>query len=113
MYEKLKHDDEADAEAFVASQKKCEALSAGMEINEDGKAETLMEQLMNARSTAAQAQTEHQQATMQLKHCTEQLKKKEMEFAASNADTGEYKKKIVDVQRDIKNLEVITPIKSF
>lgn len=106
MFEELKHNDEADSEAFAASQRKFEAISAGMEINDEGVAETLQEQLMNARSAAAQAQCEYQQAEMQLQHCQQQLKKKEKELAASSAGAGDHKEKMVQLRREIKSLEV-------
>lgn len=47
LFQKLKDADIADNEAFQASQKKFEAVSAGMEVNEDGEAATLQEQLMS------------------------------------------------------------------
>lgn len=106
MFEQLKHNDEADSEAFAASQRKFEAISAGMEINDEGKAETLQEQLMNARSAAAQAKCEYQQAALQMKHIQEQLKVKEKELAACKIDTGDHKGKMMQVQREIKSLEV-------
>lgn len=105
-FEQLKNDDEKDNEAFAASQKKFEAISIGMEINNDGKAETLQEQLINARSAAAQAKSEQQQAIMKLKYCQEQLREKEKEFAANTADTNGYKIKISEAEREIKVLEV-------
>lgn len=46
LFEQLKDNDARDNNAFALSQKKFEAVSAGMEINEDGVAETLQEQLI-------------------------------------------------------------------
>lgn len=48
LFNKLKENEAADKEAFSASQKKFEALNVGMEVNDEGKTETLQEQLMSA-----------------------------------------------------------------
>lgn len=106
MFEELKKFDEADAEAFLTSQKKFEAISAGMEINEEGKAETVLEQLMDVRSIAAQARGEQQKALIQLKYSEEQLKIKEKEFGANSADSGDYKREMVQLRREIDDLQV-------
>lgn len=50
LFDQLKNNDARDNEAFALSQKKFEAVSAGMEINEDGVAETLQEQLIRKYS---------------------------------------------------------------
>lgn len=47
LFQQLKDNDAADSEAFAASQRRYEAVSAGMDVNEEGKAETLQEQLMS------------------------------------------------------------------
>lgn len=106
MFEEMKHNDQADSEAHAASERRFEAISAGMEINEEGKAETLHEQLMNARSTASEAKGEHLQAAKMLAHAQQQLKEKEQKLATTNPDTGDHKERIVQVQREIKSLEV-------
>lgn len=46
LFEQLKDNDARDNEAFALSQKKFEAVSAGMEMNDEGVAETLQEQLI-------------------------------------------------------------------
>lgn len=47
LFQQLKDNDAADTEAFAVAQKRYEAVSAGMDVNEEGKAETLQEQLMS------------------------------------------------------------------
>lgn len=106
MYENLKVAKEADSEAYAASQRKFEAISVGMEINEEGVAETLQEQLIHARSAVAQAKMEHQQATMQMEYCQKELQKKEDAFASSTTDTRDYKVQVAQVQKEIQDLEV-------
>lgn len=106
MFEQLKHDDEVDNEAFAASQRKYEAVCAGMEINDEGKTETLQQQLINTRSIVAQAQCEHKEATMRLAHSRELLQKKERELGALDPNQGGHQVKIEQLQREIKGLEV-------
>lgn len=47
MFQSLRETEAADAEALLASQRKFEAISAGMVIGEDGEAATLQEQLIS------------------------------------------------------------------
>lgn len=47
MFTKLKSAEEKDRTAFIAAQKKYEAINAGMEIGDDGEASTLQEQLIS------------------------------------------------------------------
>lgn len=47
LFESLKNQDAADAEALALCQKKYEVMCTGMEVNEQGQAETLKEQFMS------------------------------------------------------------------
>lgn len=47
LFEKLKENDASAKEAVAACQRKFEALSAGMEVNDEGETQTLQEQLMS------------------------------------------------------------------
>lgn len=47
MFQELKDNDAADNEAFAASQRKYEAISVGMEVNDAGETETLQDQLIS------------------------------------------------------------------
>lgn len=53
LFEALKDNDKKDSEAFELAEKKYEALCAGMEVNDQGEAETLAEQLINAKEEAS------------------------------------------------------------
>lgn len=77
-----------------------------MEINDEGKAETVLEQLMNARSALVQAKTDKQEATMRLKYSEEKLGKKRKELAESSSDSGRHREQMKEVQKEIKALEV-------
>jgi structural maintenance of chromosome 2 len=105
MFAKLKEADQRDTDAFLKSQKRYEALSAGMELNEEGEAETVLEQLMNARQEAAKANTEMKQASMRLNFCQTQLKDKQKQ-RVSNANEAQSDKKAFDAtSQEVKNLE--------
>jgi structural maintenance of chromosome 2 len=105
MFAKLKEADQRDTDAFLKSQKRYEALSAGMELNEEGEAETVLEQLMNARQEAAKANTEMKQASMRLNFCQTQLKDKQKQ-RLSNANEAQSDKKAFDAtSQEVKNLE--------
>lgn len=47
FYENLKNNENTDVEALAACQKRYEAICAGMEVNDNGEAQTLMSQLMS------------------------------------------------------------------
>lgn len=47
LFENLKNADETDRNAFVEAQKRFQALSAGFDVNEDGQAASLQEQLIS------------------------------------------------------------------
>lgn len=47
LFEELKGNDTNAKEALAACQRKFEALSAGMEVNDEGETQTLQEQLMS------------------------------------------------------------------
>ncbi|KAJ8926989.1 hypothetical protein NQ314_020550, partial [Rhamnusium bicolor] len=96
LFDTLKENDEKDNEAFALSQRKFEAISAGMEVNEDGEAETLQEQLINAKEEAARASTESKQASMQLTFCQSQLKEKQKELGSNSAD---YERDKVNIKK--------------
>lgn len=46
MFKQLKETDESDRKAFADAQKRFQALSAGLEMNEDGQSSSLQEQLI-------------------------------------------------------------------
>lgn len=47
LFENLKNADETDRKAFVEAQKRFQALSAGLDVNEDGQTASLQEQLIS------------------------------------------------------------------
>ncbi|XP_050294064.1 structural maintenance of chromosomes protein 2 [Anthonomus grandis grandis] len=105
LFESLKENDKRDTDAFALAEKKYEALCAGMEVNDQGEAETLAEQLMNAKEELSRANTENQQASMQLAFLEKQLKSKEREAGASSTDYDTDQKKLKKMEADVVQLE--------
>ncbi|XP_018577903.1 structural maintenance of chromosomes protein 2-like, partial [Anoplophora glabripennis] len=106
LFESLKKDDAKDNEAFALSQRKFEAISAGMEVNEDGEAETLQEQLMNAKQEAARACTESNQASTQLTFCQSRLEEKQKELGSNSTDYEKDKIDLNNREQEVNILEV-------
>lgn len=106
LFQKLKDADAADSDAFAASQRKYEAVSAGMDVNEDGEAETLQEQLMGVKQEAAKANTEAKQAGMQLAFSQNQLKEKQKELGTDVGDYEKDKKLLDKISVEVKSLQV-------
>ncbi|RZC38547.1 structural maintenance of chromosomes protein 2, partial [Asbolus verrucosus] len=105
MFQKLKDNDERDNKLFMASQKCYEALSAGMELNEEGEAKTLLEQLMNVRQEATKANTEAKQALMRLDFCQAQLNDKLKRRVSSTNETLNDQKSLENATCAVKDLE--------
>ncbi|XP_060524474.1 structural maintenance of chromosomes protein 2 [Cylas formicarius] len=105
LFENLKENDRKDREAFALSEKKYEALCAGMEVNDEGEAETLAEQLIKAREDASRASTESKQAAMQLNFCQNRLRDKEKEAGGTSSDHHRDEVNLKRVEQEITNLE--------
>lgn len=105
LFETLKENDKRDSDAFALAEKKYEALCAGMEVNDEGKTETLAEQLMNAKEEASRASTESKQAAMQLTFCQNQLKEKQKNAGSNSADYEKDKANLKKAERDVTQLE--------
>lgn len=94
MFQKLKDTSENDAKAFEESQKRFEAVSNGLSTNEDGEAESLQDQLMNARQQNAEATTKITKNEMELKHCQNLLREKQNESQTSDSTYTRDKKQL-------------------
>lgn len=106
MFQKLKNADKADSDALEIAQKRYDALIAGMEINEEGEAETLLEQLMNARQESTQFNTKVKQGNMRLDFCQKQLKQKSKERLSISGENLNLRKEIDMTDKEVKALEI-------
>ncbi|XP_056633840.1 structural maintenance of chromosomes protein 2 [Diorhabda sublineata] len=105
LFETLKTNDTEDNAAFILSQKKFEAVSAGMEVNEDGEAQTLQDQFMKAKEDAMKAVTESKQASMQLTSCKNQLNQKRKELGSNSTDYDRDKALLEKKQKEVEALQ--------
>lgn len=105
FFENLKEMDQKDTEALLKAQEKYQKISAGLLESEDGKNATLEQQLINAKQSITQAQTELKQCEMMLNHNKQQLSKKQKDMHSTE---NEYKKCNMDLEKkekELKNLE--------
>lgn len=102
LFQNLKEMCQKDTEAVLEAQEKYQKISAGLLESEDGKNATLEQQLINAKQSVTQAQTELKQCEMTLNHNRQQLKKKEKDMYNTE---NEYKKYDVDLEKKEKELK--------
>lgn len=104
LFQRLKEMDQKDAEAVLAAQQKYQQISSGLLESEDGENATLEQQLINAKQSMTQAQTELKQCEMALNHNRQQLNKKQKDMHNTE---NEYKKYSADLEmkeKELKNL---------
>lgn len=105
IFQKLKEMDQKDTEAVLEAQEKFQKISSGLLESEDGNNATLEQQLINAKQSMIQAQTEFKQCEMAMNHNRQQLNKKEKDM---NNTENEYKKYNIDLnkkEKELKSLE--------
>ncbi|KAL1506874.1 hypothetical protein ABEB36_006156 [Hypothenemus hampei] len=105
LFEQLKENDRVDGEAVDLAEQKYQALCAGMEVNDEGEAETLAEQLMNVKNEALRATTECNEAKMQLQFCEKELKAKSSKANLNSSTYERDKSGLEKVKKEIANLE--------
>ncbi|XP_074031936.1 structural maintenance of chromosomes 2 [Leptinotarsa decemlineata] len=105
LFETLKENDKRDNEGFALSQRKFEAVSAGMEVNEDGEAQTLQEQFMQAKEEAVRANTESKQSSMLLNSYRSQLAERQKELSSNSFDTQKDEVMLKKKENEVKVLE--------
>ncbi|KAJ9583005.1 hypothetical protein L9F63_022663, partial [Diploptera punctata] len=105
LFTKLKDTDKSDAEALAAAQKKFQAVSAGLVIDDDGSDKTLQDQLMEVKQEVAQAQTEAKQSQMQLQHCKNELKDKLQEMKQTATSYEKDKRNLENMEKELTNLQ--------
>lgn len=102
LFQNLKEMCQEDTEAVVEAQEKYQKISAGLLESEDGENATLEQQLINAKQSATQAQTEHKQCEMTLNHNRQQLNKRQKDMYNTE---NEYKKYNMDLEKKEKELK--------
>ncbi|XP_029659845.1 structural maintenance of chromosomes protein 2 [Formica exsecta] len=105
VFQKLKEMDQKDTEALLKAQEKYQKISAGLLESEDGKNATLEQQLINAKQSITQAQTELKQCEMMLNHNRQQLNKKQKDMHSTENEYKKYNMDLEKKQKELKNLE--------
>ncbi|XP_011261694.2 structural maintenance of chromosomes protein 2 [Camponotus floridanus] len=104
-FQKLKEMDQKDTEALLKAQEKYQKISAGLLESEDGKNATLEQQLINAKQSITQAQTELKQCEMTLDHNKQQLSKKQKDMHSTENEYKKYNMDLEKKEKELKNLE--------
>lgn len=105
LFQKLKEMDQKDTEALLKAQEKYQKISAGLLESEDGKNATLEQQLINAKQSITQAQTEFKQCEMTLNHNRQQLNKKQKDMHSTENEYKKYNMDLEKKEKELKNLE--------
>ncbi|KAK9747108.1 RecF/RecN/SMC N terminal domain [Popillia japonica] len=105
FYENLKNNENTDVEALAACQKRYEAICAGMEVNDNGEAQTLMSQLMNAKRELMQAETDITVSQNELEYSKQQLKEKQANLGGETTSYVQDKKQLEILEKDMKNMK--------
>lgn len=104
LFQNLKDNDAADAKSYEDSQKKFEAVSAGLSTNEDGEAASLQDQLMTAKQHVAESQTAIKKSEMELKQYTTLLRDKQGEQQTNDTSYLKDKKLQENTENEVKRL---------
>ncbi|TGZ53511.1 structural maintenance of chromosomes protein 2 [Temnothorax longispinosus] len=104
LFHNLKEMCRKDVEALLDAQEKYQKVSAGLLESEDGENATLEQQLINAKQSVTQAQTELKQCEMTLNHNRQQLNKKQKDMYSTE---NEYKKCDTDLEKKEKELKCL------
>lgn len=97
---------ETDTKDFELAQKNFEAVSCGLEVNDEGQASSLLEQLMKAKEVASEENTTLKQCEMQLKNVTKQLNAKRSEKHKKDSTYVKEKDNMEKIERELVNLQV-------
>lgn len=105
LFQTLKEMDQNDTEALLKAQEKYQKVSAGLLESEDGENATLEQQLINAKQSITEAQTELKQCEMMLNHNKQQLSKKQKDMHSTENEYKKYNLDLEKKEKELKNLE--------
>ncbi|XP_076635841.1 structural maintenance of chromosomes 2 isoform X2 [Colletes latitarsis] len=105
FFKNLKEMDQKDSDAVLIAQEQYQKISAGLLQNKDGENATLEQQLITAKQSVTEAQTQRKQCEMTLKHNREQLKTKKADLKNTGDEYKKYTKDLDSKEKDLKNLE--------
>lgn len=96
---------EEDTKAFELAQKNFEAVSCGLEVNDEGQASSLLEQLMKAKEVASEENTTLKQCEMQLKNVQKQLQAKRSEKHKKDSTYVKEKENMDRIEKELHHLQ--------
>lgn len=105
LFQNLKERCQKDTDAVLEAQEKYQKISAGLLESEDGENATLEQQLISAKQSATQAQTELKQCEMTLSHNRQQLSKKQKDMYNSGNECKTYNVDLEKKEKELKSLE--------
>ncbi|KZC13859.1 PREDICTED: structural maintenance of chromosomes protein 2 [Dufourea novaeangliae] len=105
LFKQLKEMDEQDSNAVLVAQEKYQKIMSGLLESQDGENATLEQQLITAKQTATEAQTQRKQCEMTLNHNKEQLKIKKKDLKNTGDEYKKYTKDLENKEKDVKNFE--------
>lgn len=105
LFDTLKAAEETDKQAFIDAQKKFEAVSSGLSLNEEGEATSLQDQLATAKSKASEAASKIKNSEMELKHSSASLASKQKEIKTNDTAYLKDREAIEKTQREIQVVE--------
>lgn len=128
LFQKLKETDENDSKAFSDAQKRFQAISAGLDMNEDGQASSLQEQLISeylflrmiqlakptiffsisiaTKTKLSEATTTIKKSEMDLKYMTKVLQDKEKTQTKSDTSYQKNQQNLANKEQEVKQIEV-------
>nr|XP_022902308.1 structural maintenance of chromosomes protein 2 [Onthophagus taurus] len=105
LFDSMKAAEDADKEALAICEKKYEAICAGMEVNDEGEAQTLKDQLISAKEQAKKAATDLKVDNLNLSKCRDQLKMKRANLTGASADYNKEKTALENVNSEITTIQ--------
>ncbi|XP_076762636.1 structural maintenance of chromosomes 2 [Xylocopa sonorina] len=105
LFKTLKENDEQDCRAVLLAQEKYQKISSGLLESKDGENATLEQQLISAKQSVTEAQTQLKQCEMSLNHNREQLMNKKVELKDTGDVYKKYVKDLEDKEKEVNNLE--------
>ncbi|XP_004517608.1 structural maintenance of chromosomes protein 2 [Ceratitis capitata] len=105
LFQSLKEADERDAQAYDAAQRKFEAVTQGLSVDEEGQSCSLQDQLITAKQQLSQAETTLKTSSMELTHCRNVLKQRENDKHSKDTIYAKDQQLCEQLEREIKGLE--------
>lgn len=105
LFQTLKDNEKNDADALAAAEDTYNKINAGYLQSDTGENATMEQQIINAKESAAQAQTDLKKCELDLKHNQELLQKKTKDLSNTSSDYKKDSQALEVKEKEVKNLE--------